>query len=201
MPAAETAARRPFRDNPRLILAGIIMLLAALAGLLVVEDRTSRLAPDFLAEVVLYALSATNLTMLLALVFLLARNVIKSIVEGRRGLPFARFRAKLVLTMLAMTIVPAVLVLLVGSRVVLTAVDRWFNTPVDEILSSANSIAADYYQERQRVVSEQAARIARTARDREPRGGRPDARAGRGFARGERCATRARAGVSGGAQG
>ena len=54
-------------------------------GMLVVEDRTSRLAPDFLAEVVLYALSATNLTMLLALVFLLARNVIKSIVEGRRG--------------------------------------------------------------------------------------------------------------------
>ena len=137
------------------------MLLAVLAGLLVVEDRTSRLAPDFLAEVVLYALSATNLTMLLALVFLLARNVIKSVVEGRRGLPFARFRAKLVLTMLGMTVIPAVLVLLVGSRVVLTAVDRWFNTPVDEILSSANSIAADYYQERQRVVSEQAAQVAR----------------------------------------
>ena len=157
-PAA--AARRPFRDNPRLILAGIIMLLAVLAGLLVIEDRTSRLAPDFLAEVVLYALSATNLTMLVALVFLLARNVIKSIVEGRRGLPFARFRAKLVLTMLGMTVMPALLVLLVGSRVVLTAVDRWFNTPVDEILASANGIAADYYQERQRVVAEQAAAIA-----------------------------------------
>jgi len=154
------AARRPFRDNPRLILAGIVMLLAVLAGLLVVEERTSRLAPDFLAEVVLYALSATNLTMLLALVFLLARNVIKSIVEGRRGLPFARFRAKLVLAMLGMTVIPAVLVLLVGSRVVLTAVDRWFNTPVDEILSSANSIAADYYQEQQRAVSEHAAELA-----------------------------------------
>jgi two-component system nitrogen regulation sensor histidine kinase NtrY len=159
-PAAPAATRRPFRDNPRLILAGIVMLLAVLAGLLVVEERTSRLAPDFLAEVVLYALSATNLTMLLALVFLLARNVIKSIVEGRRGLPFARFRAKLVLTMLAMTVIPAVLVLLVGSRVVLTAVDRWFNTPVDEILSSANGIAADYYQEQQRAVSEHAAELA-----------------------------------------
>src|SRR5690606_20784695 len=45
-------------------------------------------------------------------------------------------------------------------RVVLTAVDRWFNTPVDEILASANSIAADYYQDRQRMVAEQAARIA-----------------------------------------
>jgi two-component system nitrogen regulation sensor histidine kinase NtrY len=160
-PPAPPAARRPFRDNPRLILAGIVMLLAVLAGLLVVEDRTSRLAPDFLAEVVLYALSATNLTMLLALVFLLARNVIKSVVEGRRGLPFGRFRAKLVLAMLGMTVIPAVLVLLVGSRVVLTAVDRWFNTPVDEILSSANSIAADYYEERRRAVSEDAARLAR----------------------------------------
>jgi two-component system nitrogen regulation sensor histidine kinase NtrY len=59
-----------------------------------------------------------------------------------------------------MTVIPAVLVLLVGSRVVLTAVDRWFNTPVDEILSSANSIAADYYQERQRALSEEAARLA-----------------------------------------
>jgi hypothetical protein len=34
--------------------------------------------------------------MLLALVFVLARNVIKLLVERRRGLPFARFRAKLV---------------------------------------------------------------------------------------------------------
>jgi two-component system nitrogen regulation sensor histidine kinase NtrY len=63
--------------------------------------------------------------------------------------------------MLGMTVIPAVLVLLVGSRVVLTAVDRWFNTPVDEILSSANSIAADYYEERRRAVSEDAARLAR----------------------------------------
>jgi two-component system nitrogen regulation sensor histidine kinase NtrY len=153
--------RRAFRDNPRLILAGIVILLAALVGLLVVEDRTSRLAPDFLVEVVLYALLVTNLTMLLALAFLLARNVIKSVVEVRRGLPFARFRAKLVLALLGMTVIPSVLVLIVGSRVVLTAVDRWFNAPVEEILSSANSIAADYYQERQRMVSEQAARLAR----------------------------------------
>jgi two-component system nitrogen regulation sensor histidine kinase NtrY len=161
LPPAAPAARRPFRDNPRLILAGIVILVAALVGLLIVEERTSRLAPDFLAEVVLYALSATNLTMLLALVFLLARNVIKSVVEGRRGKTFARFRAKLVLTMLGMTVIPAVLVLLVGSRVVLTAVDRWFNTPMDDILSSASSIAADYYEERRQFATGQAARVAR----------------------------------------
>ena len=57
--------------------------------------------------------------------------------------------------------IPAVLVLFVGSRVVLTAVDRWFNAPMEEILAGANSIAADYYQERERLVMEQAARLAR----------------------------------------
>ncbi len=57
---------------------------------------SSTLAPDFLTEFVLYALSATNLTMLVALVFVLARNIVKLVVERRRALPFARFRAKLV---------------------------------------------------------------------------------------------------------
>ena len=78
------APRRPFRDNPRLILAGIVVLLAVLVGILALANRTSQLSPDFLTEVVLYALSATNVTMLPALAFVLARNVVKLLVERRR---------------------------------------------------------------------------------------------------------------------
>ena len=157
---APSAARRPFRDNPRLILAGIAVLVAALGGILYVAQRTSRLAPDFQTDVVLYALSATNLMMLLALVFVLARNVIKLLVERRRAIPFVRFRAKLVFVLLGMTLIPAVLVLFVGSNVVLAAVDQWFNEPVDEVLSSANQLAADYYEDRKQTVAEHAGRLA-----------------------------------------
>ncbi len=131
-----------------------------LASLLWLADRSARLSPDFLTGFVLYALSATNFMMLLALGFFLVRNVVKLVVERRRALPFARFRAKLVALLLGLTLVPAVLVLAVGSQVVLTAVDRWFNAPMDEVLASASSIASDYYQERQRVVSDEAARLA-----------------------------------------
>ncbi|MEO7134520.1 MAG: hypothetical protein ABI024_09880, partial [Vicinamibacterales bacterium] len=161
-PAPGKPARRPFRDNPPLILAGIVLLLAMLGGIVWLADRTSTLSPDFLTEVVLIALSVTNVTMLVALAFVLARNVIKSMMESRRGLPFGRFRAKLVLALLSMTVIPAVLVLIVGSRVVLTAVDRWFNAPMEEILAGANSIAGDYYQERERLVADQASRLARS---------------------------------------
>src|SRR5437868_608364 len=140
--------RRPFRDNPRLILVGIAVLVALLVAILAVANRTPRLSPDFLTEFVLYALSAADLTMLAALVFVLARNIVKLVVEQRRALAFARFRAKLVGLLLAMTLAPAVLVLIVGSELIRTSVDRWFNAPMDEILSSANRIAGDYYHER-----------------------------------------------------
>ena len=171
-----------------------------LGGIVWLADRTSTLSPDFLTEVVLFALSATNVTMLVALVFVLARNVIKSIIEGRRGLPFGRFRAKLVLALLGMTVIPAVLVLIVGSRVVLTAVDRWFNAPMEEILSGANSIAGDYYQERERLVADQASRLARSLSridlgDRRRRDG-----AEHRHARGDRAAHRHGAGLSRGAR-
>src|SRR5436190_12806623 len=153
--------RRPFRDNPRLILSGIVLLVAALILILAVANRTPRLSPDFLGGFVLYALSAADLTILVVFVWLLGRNIVKLVVERRRGLPFARFRSKLVALLLAMTLVPAVLVLIVGSELISRSVDRWFNAPMDEILGSANQIAADYYQERQLQVADHAARIAR----------------------------------------
>ncbi|MBI3491829.1 MAG: HAMP domain-containing protein [Acidobacteria bacterium] len=154
-------ARRRFRDNPRLILTGIGVLVVVFLALVAIARGTTPFSLDFLSEFVLYALSAVDLTMLVALVFVLARNLIKLFVERRRALPFARFRAKLVVLLLAMTFVPAVLVLIVGSELINRSVDRWFNAPMDEVLSSANRIASDYYHERQMLVSDHARRLAR----------------------------------------
>jgi two-component system nitrogen regulation sensor histidine kinase NtrY len=153
--------RRPFRDKPGLILAGIGVLACALVALLVAASRTPRLSPDFLSEFVLYGVTAADLTMLVGLMFVLARNVIKLVVERRRALPFARFRSKLVAVLMGMTIVPAVLVLIVGSELIRTSVERWFNAPMDEVLSSANQIAGDYYHERQLLVTDHANRVAK----------------------------------------
>jgi two-component system, NtrC family, nitrogen regulation sensor histidine kinase NtrY len=155
------AGRRPFLDNTPLLLAGIVALIAALAVLLVLGRGSSTLAPDFLTDFVLSALWATNLTILVALAFVLTRNILKLVVERRRALPFARFRAKLVTVLLGMAVVPAVLVLLVGSELIRTSVDRWFNQPMDVMLTSANAIAGDYYAQQQTLVSAQAQRFAR----------------------------------------
>lgn len=154
------ASRRPLRDNPRLLLAWIALLLIGLALVIVLGRNTTEFAPDFLTEVVLSALLVADLTILLVFAFVLARNIIKVVVERRRALPFARFRAKLVATMLGLTLVPASLVLLVGSELIRTSASRWFAAPVDDILASASRIAADYYRERELAVRTQADALA-----------------------------------------
>src|SRR5262245_37712686 len=161
VPVPVRPPRRPIRDNPRLLLVGIALLVIALFGLLALAGRTTSFSPDFLTEVVLYALSVADLTMLVALVFVLARNIIKLMVERRRALPFARFRAKLVAVLLGMTLIPAVLVLIVGSELIRNSASRWFSTPVEDVIGSARQIASDYYQERQQAVNTHASGVAR----------------------------------------
>jgi two-component system nitrogen regulation sensor histidine kinase NtrY len=152
--------RRPLRDNPRLILAGILLLLLSLVVIIYLSDRTTELNPDVLSEVVLYTLSIADVTMLLALMFVLARNVVKLIVERRRGLPFSRFRLKLVAALLGLTIVPSVLVLIAGSELIRQTTTRWFSQPVSEILTSAKEIASTFYLDRKNVLEGHAQRVA-----------------------------------------
>ena len=90
-PIRRNDSQRPLRDSPLLILLSIGLFLAALVGLLRVADRSTELSPDYLSEVVLYALTAACMTMMFLLAFLLARNIIKLWVERRRAAPFARF--------------------------------------------------------------------------------------------------------------
>jgi two-component system nitrogen regulation sensor histidine kinase NtrY len=154
--------RRPLRDNPLLILLWIGLLLVALAAMVYFADSSAlQLYPVFLSEVVFSAVVVVDLTLMVALVFVLARNILKLIVERRRALPFARFRAKLVAVLLGMTLIPALLVLIVGSELIRNSASRWFSAPVDDVLSSARQIASDYYQERQQAVNVHAAGVAR----------------------------------------
>ena len=153
-------ARRALQDSPRVIISAIIVVALTLIGLIRLARRSTELDPDYLSEVVLYALSAACLVMLLALAFLLARHVIKIIVEHRRAVPFTRFRAKLVAAIVGMTLIPSLLVLIVGSEVILRSAERWFSAPIDDVLSSANTIARSVYLEQQEVAGQQASRVA-----------------------------------------
>ena len=136
-------------------------LAVVTCGLLIrLLRRSNVLAPAYLSEVVLYVLSAACLIMLLGLALLLARNIITLIVERRRGVPFARFRAKLVAAIVGMALIPSVLVLIVGSEIIRSSAERWFSVPIDDVLASARTIARGVYQDRQQAVAARASQLA-----------------------------------------
>ena len=153
--------RRRLLDRPRVLAVAALVLVGLMAGLFWLADRTSDLAPQFLTDVLLYGLLAVDLLLLAALSFVLVRNLLKLWVEQRRAAPFARFRAKLVAALLAMTILPAVLVLLSGSQIIRDSAARWFSAPVEDVLVAAQEIARQYYREGQELSALHARRIAR----------------------------------------
>ena len=91
---------------------------------------------------------------------MLARNLLKLWVEQRQAAPFARFRAKLVGALLAMSIMPAVLVLISGSEIIRNSAAHWFSEPVDEVLSGAQKIASRFYQDQHADVTRHAQDLA-----------------------------------------
>jgi two-component system nitrogen regulation sensor histidine kinase NtrY len=135
-------ARRPFRNNAPLVLAitgGALLLLLGVQALL---RRSREFSPGFLASVMLYGMTVLNLTLLLVLLFVLGRNVVRILMERRRGTFGARFRMRLLFVFLLMAVAPSVLVLFVGSDLIQQSVDRWFNVDVERILSSSQAIGS-----------------------------------------------------------
>jgi two-component system nitrogen regulation sensor histidine kinase NtrY len=133
-------ARERFQNNLRLVLAVTAGLLALflLAELLLRKSRDFQ--PDFLASALLYALTVLNISLLLVLVFVLGRNLVRMLMEWRRGVFGARFRVQLLLVFLVMAIAPSLLILLVGSDLIRQTVDRWFNVDVERILASSQTL-------------------------------------------------------------
>jgi two-component system nitrogen regulation sensor histidine kinase NtrY len=159
-PPDAAPARRRALDNPRVLIAAALLLLAMLGGLFWLSERTTEIALPVLTDVILYALLAVDVALLVALFFVLARNLLKLWVEQRRSAPFARFRAKLVAALLAMTIIPAVLVLISGSGVIRNVAARWFSPPVDRILISAQTLASEWFRDHQDEMTFRAERLA-----------------------------------------
>jgi two-component system, NtrC family, nitrogen regulation sensor histidine kinase NtrY len=133
-------ARERFKDNVRLVLAvtGGLLLVFALADHLLRKSRDFE--PSFLASVLLFGLTVLNLSLLLVLLFVLGRNLVRMLMEWRRGVFGARLRVQLLLVFLLMAVAPSALLLLVGSDLIRQTVDRWFNVDVEQLLVSSQAL-------------------------------------------------------------
>jgi two-component system nitrogen regulation sensor histidine kinase NtrY len=140
LPAAERRRRR--RDW--LIAALIGSLLTALVLLqpqLLVSSRTLPVGSDAIFLALLYA----NVLLIGLLVFLLARNVVKLVVERRRGIFGARLNTRFVLAFLFVTVVSSTSLFVLSWLLVTRAINLWFELELGDSLEQSVALAEDYY--------------------------------------------------------
>src|SRR5512143_455035 len=132
--------RERFQNNAKLVLAvtGGLLVVFLLAELLLRKSRDFQ--PDFAASALLFGLTVINISILLVLVFVLGRNLVRMLMEWRRGVFGARLRVQLLLVFLLMATAPSMLLLLVGSDLLRQTVDRWFNVDAERMLVSSQAL-------------------------------------------------------------
>jgi two-component system nitrogen regulation sensor histidine kinase NtrY len=165
--------RRPFRNNAPLVLLATAAVLLVLVVVELLLRKSRDFSPDFLASVLLYGLTVLNITLLLVLLFVLGRNIVRALMERRRGVLGVRLRLLLVFVLMAGG--PSLLLIVVGSDVIQHTVDRWFNVDVERIVSSSQALGTamrESLAERSRVHARVLAREVESRRLLEPAGQR-----------------------------
>src|ERR1043165_377859 len=140
MTAREVLLR--YRKDPRVIVSVPLLILAATSLIYYVVQRAKDLSPEALSsKILLFVLWNINVLLLAGVVFVILRGIIKLVLERQRGVIGSRFRTKLVINSVAVSLIPVVLLFLVATDLLRVSIDRWFNTPVRTILQNGETIA------------------------------------------------------------
>ena len=156
MKARELVQR--YRKDPRVIVAVPLLILAATSLIYYAIQRAKELSTEALSsQVLLFVLWNINLLLILGIVFVLLRGIAKLVLERQRGIIGSRFRTKLVVTYMLMSLVPVGVLFFVATDLLRVSIDRWFNTPVRTILQNGETIA-QMAQDQSAAVAASAAR-------------------------------------------
>ncbi len=163
------AWNRHRRDN-RFLLSVFIFLMTLTTAAFYLLQRAQSVSPDELTNrLLLFILWYLDISLILILSFILVRNVIRLIVEWRSGILGGRFRTKLVLTYVALTFIPVILIFLIATNLLQRSIDRWFSSPVEQILLVGAEVAVEIRESvEQRLVHQAAVAAGEIQADADP---------------------------------
>jgi two-component system nitrogen regulation sensor histidine kinase NtrY len=120
-------------------------------------------APDLpvASNIVIFALFNLNLIVFLLLLLLLFRNLVKVWFERRQQVIGAKFKAKLVLAFLLLSVTPAALIFVIASNFINKSIEGWFKPQVERPLDQALAVAQTYYNQLERTAVRHGQHIGR----------------------------------------
>lgn len=134
-----------------------------LALLAVLEQRLLGIAQQLPLgrDTLFLVLTHVNVIGIGVLVFLCARNVVKLVVERRRGILGAHLNTKFVVAFVFMALVPTTGLFLFSAFLVNRSIDTWFQLQLDQTLGESLEVANAYYRRAEENAVYYGRRIAR----------------------------------------
>ena len=149
--------QRRRKDNG-LIVGLALAVLIVWAAVSVLERRADGPATAT-RGLILFVLSYLNITLIAAVLFVFLRTLLKAWLERRRGELGSQFKTKLLVTYIGLTAIPIGLLFFTATGLLQRSIDRWFSTPVREVVGRARAIQ----DMAERRISEEALGKARVA--------------------------------------
>ncbi len=135
--------RKRFREAILIVVSLLLIFI-----LTRVEISLTQLSADAKlgSNIAIFAVINVVILLVILLVYLVCRNVVKLFLESRSN-PFARrLRTKLVLSFVALSLVPTLLLFFAAAGFINNTVHNWFNSQVESSLSESLEVAQTYYK-------------------------------------------------------
>ncbi len=126
----------------------IVLLALAFVVLTAVEIRLNRTSSSLplVNSIFFFGLLNINLIILMALVWLVARNIGKLFLERRRKVLGARLKSKLVVAFLAFSLIPTALLFMISALYINSSFDKWFSIKVQNTLQASLEISRVFFR-------------------------------------------------------
>ena len=95
----------------------------------------------------LWALTSLNVILLVICTLILLRNLLKLYFERRSHQLGSKFRTKLVFAFTGLSMIPAVFMALFAYSLLHRNLDKWFSTPIDQVVNNVGLIVEEISQD------------------------------------------------------
>lgn len=130
------------RRQSRFLLGVYLVLVALGAGLYALVSRLRQVpAEELTNRLLVFLLTLFDLTLMVVVLFVLLRSAFKLFVERRLGIIGSRFRMKLLISYLLLTLVPAALISLLATSLFSHLASSWFSEPVEAVVEAGARLA------------------------------------------------------------
>ncbi len=140
-----TPVEKRKRRREWIFVAILSLLFAALTFAELSLTKVSNSLP-FVNSIFFFGLLNINIVILIALVWLVFRNLSKLMLERRRNVLGAKLKTKLVIAFLTFSTVPTLVLFVISALYINSSFDKWFSLKIQNTLQASLDITRSFYK-------------------------------------------------------